>query len=172
MKPYFDYSDIENPVKYHLDESYYMTLQFNAAYIMNMYVRKNEYTLYDSIFGLPNEKSDMFYTIEKSQVVPVLFNEVYLAQVSFHIDHQIDEYERTVQNIFEVVGTIGGNYEILRIIFGLFLGIYTDNMFIRNISNKYKVGACQTAKIYIFSMKSFSCIFDIKIYENMSPILS
>ena len=140
MKPYFDYSDIENPVKYHLDDSYYMSLNFNAAYVMDMYVRKNEYTLYDSIFGLAGEKSGMFYSIEKSQVVPGVFNQFYLAQVSFHIDHQIDQYERTVQNIFEVVGTIGGNYEILRILFGVFLGIYTDNMFIRNIANNYKVG--------------------------------
>ena len=115
IKPYFDYSDIENPIKYHIDDTHYLALNFNTAYIMDMYVRKNEYTLYDSIFGSFGSESDVFYSIEKSNIVPTESNQVDMAQVRFFIDHQIDQYERTVQTIFEVIGTIGGNNEILRI---------------------------------------------------------
>ena len=82
---------------------------------MDISVRKNEYTLYDSIFGFNGDKSDVFYSIEKTNVVPFPSDQVHLAQLNFKIDDQIDQYERTVQTVFEVVGTIGGNYEILRI---------------------------------------------------------
>ena len=115
IKPYFDYSDIENPIKYHIDDTHYLALNFNTAYILDMYVRKNEYTLYDSILGSFGDESGVFYSIEKSNIVPIESNQVDLAQVRFLIDHQIDQYERTVQTLFEVFGTIGGNYEILRI---------------------------------------------------------
>ena len=57
MKPYFDYSDMENTIKYHIDDTQYMVLNFNAAYLMDMYVRKNEYTLHDSIFGAFGDES-------------------------------------------------------------------------------------------------------------------
>ena len=141
LKPYFDYSDIENPIKYHVDNSNYLYLNYGTTYFMDMYVRKNEYTLYDSIFG-SNHKSDIFYSVEKSRIIPKGSNQLILAQVSFLVDEQIDQYERTVQTVIEVIGTIGGNYEILRIIFGLFVGMYTSKMFNQTIANNYKVGTC------------------------------
>ena len=115
MKPYFDYSDIENPIKYHVDDSNYLIINFGAAFMMDLYIRKNEYTLYDSIFGSNGDESDVFYSLDKTKVVPFLSDQVRLALINFRIDDQIDQYERTVQTVFEVVGTIGGNYEILRI---------------------------------------------------------
>ena len=101
-----------------------------------MYVRKNEYNLYDSVFGFGGDKSGVFYSIESNKIVPFESNQVYLAQVRFNIDHQIDQYERTVQTIFEVIGIIGGNYEILRISIGLFLATYTNKMLSHEINNK------------------------------------
>ena len=92
MKPYFDYSDMENPIKYHIDDTHYLTLNFNTAYIMDMYVRKNEYTLHDSIFGSFGVQSDVFYSIEKSKIVPRESSEFNLAQIMYRIDHQIDQY--------------------------------------------------------------------------------
>ena len=139
IKPYFDYSDIENPIKYHIDDSHYLFLHFNAAYLMEMYVRKNEYTLYDSIFS-SNYESGVFYSIEKSKILPLYNNHVILAQINFVVDNQIDQYERTVQTVFEVIGIIGGNYEILRIIFGVFIGMYTSTIFNQTVVNNYKVG--------------------------------
>ena len=111
---------------------------------MDISVRKNEYTLYDSIFGFNGDKSDVFYSIEKTNVVPLSSDQVHLAQLNFKIDDQIDQYERTVQTVFEVVGTIGGNYEILRIWFGLFVGMYTNKMFNNEVAKNYKVSHPKT----------------------------
>ena len=136
MTPYFDYSDIENPVKYHIDDSNYLTLNTDYFYTMNMFIRKNEYTLNDNIFGLQDTKSGVFYSMADARTLPVASNGADFAHIYFNLDSQIDEYERTVQTIFEVIGTIGGNYEILRISIGLFLGTYTSKMLSHQVCNK------------------------------------
>ena len=101
-----------------------------------MYIRRNEYTLNDDIFGLKDDKSGVFYSLVDSRTIPVAANGLDFAHVYFSLDNQIDEYERTVQTIFEAIGTIGGNYEILRLSIGLFLGTYTSKMLSHQVSNK------------------------------------
>ena len=136
MTPYFDYSDIDNPVKYHMEQNQYLVLNTDYFYIMNMFIRKNEYTLNDDIFGLQEARDGVFYSFTDSQTLPVASNGADFAHIYFNLDSQIDQYERTVQTIFEAIGTIGGNYEILRISIGLFLGTYTSKMLSHQVSNK------------------------------------
>ena len=136
MTPYFDYSDIENPVKYHMESTNYLALNSDYFYVMNMFIRKNEYTLNDNIFGLQEDKSGVFYSLVDSQTLPVASNGADFAHIYFNLDSQIDQYERTVQTIFEVIGTIGGNYEILRILIGLFLATYTNKILSHEVNNK------------------------------------
>ena len=136
MTPYFDYSDIDDPVKYHIDDSRYIALDLGYLNIMEMFIRKNEYILYDDIFGLQAAKSGVFYSIFHSNVSPTASNSIEFAHVYFHLDSQIDQYERTVQTIFEVIGTIGGNYEILRISIGLILSTYTNKMLSHEVNTK------------------------------------
>ena len=135
MTPYFDYSDIDKPVKYHIDHSHYLILNIDYLYIMDMFIRKSEYTLNDNIFGLQEAKSGVFYSMVNSKILPVASNRADFAQIYFNLDDQVDQYERTVQTIFEVIGTLGGNYEILRISIGLFLAIYTNKMLSYEVSN-------------------------------------
>ena len=136
MTPYFDYSDIDNPVKYHLESSHFLVLNNDYFYIMNMFVRKNEYTLNDNVFGFQESKSGVFYSLVNSRTLPTSSNGADFAHIYFNLDSQIDQYERTVQTLFEVIGTIGGNYEILRISIGLFLAIYTNKMLSHEVNNK------------------------------------
>ena len=56
----------------------------------------------------------------------------------FKLDNQVDEYESSVQTIFEAIGTIGGIYEILRISFGLFVGIYTKKIYQHTVTNNLR----------------------------------
>ena len=135
MTPYFDYSDIENPVKYHIDDSNYLTLNADYFYTMDMFIRKNEYTLNDNIFRLKETKSGVFYSMADVRTLPSASNGVELAHIHFHLDSQIDQYERSVQTIIEVIGTIGGNYEILRISIGLFISTYASKMLSHQVYN-------------------------------------
>ena len=136
MTPYFDYSDIENPVKYHMEANHYFVVNTDYFYVTNMFIRKNEYTLNDDIFGLREATDGVFYSLVDSRTIPVATNGGDFAHVYFNLDSQIDQYERTVQTIFEAIGTIGGNYEILRLSIGLFLGTYTSKMLSHQVNNK------------------------------------
>ena len=40
MTPYFDFSDLENPVKYHLDDQKYLFFDESFTHIMDLTVRK------------------------------------------------------------------------------------------------------------------------------------
>ena len=40
MAPYFDFSDLENPVKYHLDDQKYLFFDESYTHIMDLTVRK------------------------------------------------------------------------------------------------------------------------------------
>ena len=54
------------------------------------------------------------------------------------IDNQVDEYESSVQTIFEAIGTIGGIYEILKISLGLFVGIYTQKIYQHTVTTNLR----------------------------------
>ena len=40
MTPYFDFSDLENPVKYHINDQNYLFFDDKIGHIMDMSVRK------------------------------------------------------------------------------------------------------------------------------------
>ena len=90
MTPYFDYSNIENPVKYHIDDSHYLFLNANYFITMDMFIRKNEYTLNDNIFGLYGTKSGVFYSMADERTLPAASNGTELAHIYFNLDNQID----------------------------------------------------------------------------------
>ena len=139
MTPYFDYEDIDDPIKYHIDDSHYFTVTPNLFHTVEMYVRKNEYNLHDSIFGTSKPKSGVFYTIQNSRTLSSESDGISFGYVSFELDAQTDQYQRNVRTISDVIGIIGGNYEILRILFSLILSSYTSKMLSYEIYNNDKL---------------------------------
>ena len=137
LTPYFDFNDLENPIKYQLSDLQYMVLDSSYFYSANLKVRKNFYTLYDSIFGLSNEQSGTFYSYEDSNAYTLPPYENYLARIDIQLDAQIDRYERTVQTIFEAIGTIGGIYEILRIVIGTLVGLFVNKVYQHTTVNNF-----------------------------------
>ena len=114
-----------------------MILDSDYFYTLSLKVRQNLYTLYDSIFGFSNEQSGTFYSYEysKSQTLSSFYN--ILARIDIQLDAQIDRYERTVQTIFEAIGTIGGIYEILRIVTGAIVGIFINKIYQQHTANDF-----------------------------------
>ena len=106
---------------------------------MNVFVRKNLYVLYDSIFGFSESKSGVFYSFEKTNIISTESQKYKFARIDFKLDYQTDHYQRNVKNIIDSFGILGGNYEILRILFGLILGVYTNKMFSYEVANRCKV---------------------------------
>ena len=76
------------------------------------------------------------------------------------IDNQVDEYESSVQTIFEAIGTIGGIYEILKISLGLFVGIYTKKIYQHTVTTNVRPDDSILQPH----------ILDNKVIQNMSEI--
>ena len=139
MNPYFDFNDIEHPIKYQLSETLTLLLSTDFLYVSFLNIRQNFYTLYDDIFGFSGEQSGTFYSYENSNLFPSHPFDKNLLRVQIRLDAQIDRYERTVQTIFEAIGTIGGIYEILKIVTGTLVGIFIKNIYQYNTANEFKV---------------------------------
>ena len=135
MTPYFDYKDIDSPIKYHVDDSYLMVFNVELFHTMDMYVRKNEYTLHDNVFLSSESDKRVFYNIEKSNANTLISDGTYLGFISFKLDYQIDQYYRNVGTVITAIGTIGGNYEILYIFLRLILNVYAAKVFRYSINN-------------------------------------
>ena len=137
LTPYFDFNDLENPIKYQLSDLQYLILDSSYFYVSNVKIRKNLYTLYDSVFGFSSGQSGTFYSYESSNAQTLFPFENILARIDIQLDAQVDRYERTVQTIFEAIGTIGGIYEILRIIIGTIVGIFVNKVYQQTTVNDF-----------------------------------
>ena len=98
----------------------------------------NMFTAYDSVFGISSPNKGTFYSLEKSKTISISFDGRSFAQITIGMDNQVDEYESSVQTLFEAIGTIGGIYEIFKISFGLLVGIYTKKVYEQTIINSLK----------------------------------
>ena len=139
LNPYFDFNDIEHPIKHQLSQAHGAILDINYLYVSSLNIRQNFYTLYDSIFGFSGEQSGTFYSYESSSTYTASPYDSYLLRADILLDAQIDRYERTVQTVFEAIGTIGGIYEILKIVTGTLVGILIKNIYQYNTANEFKV---------------------------------
>ena len=103
-----------------------------------MKIRENFYTLHDSISGLFGAESGKFYSFENSVTQLLHTDDLIKAQIEIVLDQQIDRYERTVQTLFEAIGTIGGIYEILRLSIGLIVKSYNYKVYEQATANAIK----------------------------------
>ena len=116
---YFDFNDLETPVK-HISYQRQIHIQSNdVAVICNVYIRKNEYSLSDSIWQLfsNDEEKGVFYSIEKIEVdyKPLSIFTRNLLEVNLVPDDLVNIYNRRVLSFLEVTGILGGIFEVLEI---------------------------------------------------------
>ena len=112
-------------------------LYVGNPYQMKFKVRKHEYTLRDSLwYGLETE-SDHFLTYEKDTVFSIPGEgENIIFVSSFEFDNRVDRYERTLENMVDVLGVIGGIFEIISIGIFFLVGFFVDSIFEFNLSKR------------------------------------
>ena len=130
---YFAFNNLDQPIQHYLDERIQMPLAYNFRRFTKAYVRENRYVLNDDIFGF-QQKEGKFYSVNSyhTRLDPYQSNFYHL---KIEIDSQIDEYERTVTTLLDATGTLGGIFELLEVLFGLFIGIVSDKLFDYYVTN-------------------------------------
>ena len=129
MTPYFDFNDLDNPIKYQLKTDLQMEFSSVIDIISILKIRQNYYSLHDSWFGFFGDESGTFYSYENPEFRFQNFASHTRAQILIQLDAQIDRYERTVQTLFGAIETVGGIYEIIKISIGLLIKAYNHKVY-------------------------------------------
>ena len=81
-------------------------------------IKQNEYELKDSFYFNLNSNSGTFYSVGNRQqnVENKDFNEDRYLTIFFRMSQNYEVYERTTYTLFEVLGEVGGVFEILSIV--------------------------------------------------------
>jgi hypothetical protein len=134
-------NNIENPV--------YTSIGSSGGYVFtpNKYqnfvipITRRQVTLEDSLLGYypPAKQMQVLAFMEgivnSYDVVGDNYGTVGL-DVDIAISENIYQYQRRVFNVFELVGTLGGIFEVFDIVFGLLIGALSGRMFKKELQNE------------------------------------
>ncbi|CAI2382835.1 unnamed protein product [Moneuplotes crassus] len=131
---YVDLNDIDNPFKSRTTNyKFYNTSEGGLVAYFNLI--KHEVILEDSywptwrIWTEPNPI--VFYTLELHQESALHRKEF---KIVIETGDEVRQYRRKFLSFLEVTGTIGGIFELIEIIFGFAIGIYSSYMFKRDLT--------------------------------------
>lgn len=132
---YFDFNDLENPVKYHLMKHNYFYPLYDQTQQCHFYVRENNYILNDDLIRYYETPAKTFYSIEDTRYFLEPQRGSAVMTFNFLKDYIVDEYERDVLSILDVTGTIGGVFEIIAMASGFVVGFITNTLFHQNLTS-------------------------------------
>jgi len=103
------------------------------------YIKKSEYELNEGWYTFGRSpREGTFYSLDRTEIdiIPSFGDGVFI--IDFHLDPLINQFQRDSLTFFEAFGTIGGIFEILNIIIGLFTGFYAQYAFRHSLLKSLK----------------------------------
>ena len=180
ISSYFDFEDYENPIHYYLQDMNLFNLIPTLGLQVQYQAKQNQAVMNDDFFlgsqGLTNEAS--FYSIDRKRVTysSIEFNNAYL-QVYITLDPQVDQYQRTVYSFLDMLGFIGGIFELLKT-FGYLLVCYfiKKEYYSLIISKLYHIEGGQSTKQNNIQVIKAICFeknkITPKLYRDKSSVIS
>lgn len=133
--PYFDFKDIDNPIGHELDSRFTFKLNPEMYNLMNIYVEKNEYTTSDDYLGLSTPKTGEFFRADEFTVDKFPKNSEYVVSSYIYMSSKINQYERQVMSFMDIIGLIGGFFELFQVIAGFFIEYFVSKIFAFSLVN-------------------------------------
>lgn len=122
LSSYFDFSDINNPVKSVIQEKISSVVSVDTPLHYNSLIRLSNYEVNDDIFGLSGSKTGKFFTFGNfDYVYKAKVNDNYFLTLEVKIDNQIDSYKRSLFSLTNLVSQVGGSYGLIKGVFDLIL---------------------------------------------------
>ena len=135
---YFDFENIEEPVQTFMDNH----VDFHTNDVIQIHsilnVRRHNYKLNDTLLGNKPPEEGLFYSVTTQKNVNYYAgsdNYIYF-HADFMLDSRIDVYERTLKNSIDVLGDIGGIFEIIHIILIVPVSFIASRLLKKEICNK------------------------------------
>ena len=180
ISSYFDFEDYQNPIHYYLQDMNLLNLVPNLDLQVQYQVKKNQGVMNDDFFldsqGISNEVN--FYNIDKKSTTysSIDFSNAYL-QVYITLDPQVDQYQRTVYSFLDMLGFIGGIFELLKTFGYLLVSYFIKRAYYSSIISKlYHIEEWKNAKqnnIQIMKSVNFEeNKITPKLYGDKSSVIS
>ena len=153
INAYFDNEDIQNPIKKYLQEIDVAPLTPEVSQNIFIDVNKNKAELKDSWFLSSYSEETEFYTntYRSSYATGLDQHDGYLLSVRFMLDGKMNIYERTAFNILELIGLLGGVYEIIELVLKLLLSSLSQKILLNSLlTNLYHVRSPKELKLRTF----------------------
>ena len=142
VNSYLDFDEYSSsPVKHYIDDRFEYFLLSDREKVVNAYIKDNEIELIDSYMN-PFASSEIQNFISIDRVDQDLKNieEGSIITIRFQKDLNYQSYSRSVYNVFDAFGDIGGVLEICTIFGGFLVGAFADRVFHYSIiSSLYQV---------------------------------
>ena len=113
------------------------TLWVGLPILWTFLFENNDFSYTDSVFF--NSRTDgIFYSFsEEKRLISSNNNERPLIRVFFYMDNKTDSYEMSLYTFWDMIGIVGGVYEVLKIICSIFMLIYTEKLMLVDLVNSY-----------------------------------
>jgi hypothetical protein len=137
---YFDTGDYSDPVNYYLDDE--LRWRLLPGYKLSKYIQlqHNEADVYDSAFPFVSATEYEFFTadkvIEKIEYDDLTASADEVFEIRFRLDSINHNYERRVFSLSDMMGLIGGVFEVLLVTGSFLVGFISRKMFSAAILNK------------------------------------
>lgn len=161
---YVDFNDYNTPVKTFLDDSHSYKIVPGYFKFSRTYFVYNQANFQDSLVDATFSNYQSFYSIEMSSDDFYLEEQTEsglgLANVALYMGDTEKLYERSVFNILELSGQLGGLYEAFDFIGGVSVKIFASKLLMMSlINNLYHVKSDQNS-----SKKEYAKFFSIVFY--------
>lgn len=126
---YFDYQNMENPLRSLIDDTHFLELDPYKHSNYYIYLAKNEYTLYDNFYDTSTPtQTGIFYDIFKNNIGYKVKDTPWFARVQIRVSSKIYQYERRVYSFMDLTGQVGGLFELIEICLTLILGFISTRL--------------------------------------------
>ena len=127
--PYFDVEDINGPVKYQFTEDSLARLSLGLTKSVRVKFHQTFYTLHDNFFNPDSAKTGSFYAYDKSIIETITQSSEVLGTFEISMSSNSYHYESSVYSISDMMGQIGGIFEIFEVLGKMLIGYYVNKTF-------------------------------------------
>ena len=132
VNSYFDFEDYNKPIQTYLDDRFKYNLVSDIERFITIYVQENEAETNDNYFQYSSDgKSSDFVSVNRvdKELRDAGDSSSLVMSTRFVKDYNYDSYERQVFSAFELIGSLGGLFEIFTILGGALVGTFGNMLF-------------------------------------------
>ena len=147
---YLDFNNYTDPIHEYLDDRFFWDLAPGLRKKIDIFVKNNGAELIDDFIQLTQKNSFSFYEVSTMrESVVIEETDLQIVSVFFRLGSYFDNYSRRIYSLGDLLGQVGGLYSSILIIGALFVGIFSERLFVSSILRKiYQIDKIRDDEIW------------------------